>query len=60
VKAGRSVIVAAHGNSLRSMIMQLEKLSPEQILKVELHTGAPIIYRLKSDGSVQDKRALIG
>jgi 2,3-bisphosphoglycerate-dependent phosphoglycerate mutase len=60
VKAGRNVIVAAHGNSLRSMIMQLEKLSPEQILKVELHTGAPIIYRLKGDGSVQDKRALIG
>jgi 2,3-bisphosphoglycerate-dependent phosphoglycerate mutase len=60
VKAGRNVIVAAHGNSLRSMIMQLEKLSPEQILKVELHTGAPIIYRLKGDSSVQDKRALIG
>jgi 2,3-bisphosphoglycerate-dependent phosphoglycerate mutase len=60
VKAGRNVIVAAHGNSLRSMIMQLEKLSPEQILKVELHTGAPIIYRLQGDGSVQDKRALIG
>jgi 2,3-bisphosphoglycerate-dependent phosphoglycerate mutase len=60
VKVGRNVIVAAHGNSLRSMIMQLEKLSPEQILKVELHTGAPIIYRLKGDGSVQDKRALVG
>jgi 2,3-bisphosphoglycerate-dependent phosphoglycerate mutase len=60
VKAGRNVIVAAHGNSLRSMIMQLERLTPEQILKVELHTGAPIIYRLKADGSVQDKRALVG
>ena len=60
VKAGRNVIVAAHGNSLRSMIMQLDRLSPEQILKVELHTGAPIIYRLKADGSVRDKRALIG
>jgi 2,3-bisphosphoglycerate-dependent phosphoglycerate mutase len=60
VKAGRNVIVAAHGNSLRSIIMQLEKLSPEQILKVELHTGAPIIYQLKSDGSVQDKRAVVG
>jgi 2,3-bisphosphoglycerate-dependent phosphoglycerate mutase len=60
VKAGRNVIVAAHGNSLRSMIMQLDRLSPEQILKVELGTGAPIIYRLKGDGSVQDKRALIG
>jgi 2,3-bisphosphoglycerate-dependent phosphoglycerate mutase len=59
VKAGRNVIVAAHGNSLRSIIMQLEKLSPEQILKVELHTGAPVIYRLKADGSVQDKRAVV-
>jgi 2,3-bisphosphoglycerate-dependent phosphoglycerate mutase len=60
VKAGRNVIVAAHGNSLRSMIMQLERLTPEQILKVELHTGAPVIYRLNADGSVQDKRALVG
>jgi 2,3-bisphosphoglycerate-dependent phosphoglycerate mutase len=60
VKAGRNVVVAAHGNSLRSMIMQLDRLSPEQILKVELHTGAPVIYRLAADGSVQDKRALVG
>jgi 2,3-bisphosphoglycerate-dependent phosphoglycerate mutase len=59
VKAGRNVIVAAHGNSLRSMIMQLDRLTPEQILKVELHTGAPIIYRLDTDGRVVEKRALI-
>jgi 2,3-bisphosphoglycerate-dependent phosphoglycerate mutase len=59
VKAGRNVIVAAHGNSLRSMIMQLDRLTPEQILKVELHTGAPIIYRLDADGRVVEKRALI-
>jgi 2,3-bisphosphoglycerate-dependent phosphoglycerate mutase len=60
VKAGRRVIVAAHGNSLRSMIMQLDQLTPAQILKVELHTGVPIIYRLDGDGRVRDKRALSG
>ncbi len=60
VKAGRTVIVAAHGNSLRSMIMQLEGLTPQQIIEVELHTGAPIIYRLDNAGGVAEKRALIG
>jgi 2,3-bisphosphoglycerate-dependent phosphoglycerate mutase len=59
VKAGRNVIVAAHGNSLRSMIMQIEQLTPEQILKVELHTGVPIIYRLDNQGAVIEKRALV-
>jgi 2,3-bisphosphoglycerate-dependent phosphoglycerate mutase len=58
VKASRNVIVAAHGNSLRSMIMQIDRLTPEQILKVELHTGAPIIYRLDDKGAVIEKRAL--
>jgi 2,3-bisphosphoglycerate-dependent phosphoglycerate mutase len=58
VKAGRNVIVAAHGNSLRSIIMRLERLTPEEILKVELGTGIPIIYRLETDGSVAAKRTL--
>ena len=59
VKAGRDVIVAAHGNSLRSMIMRLDQLTPEQILKVELGTGVPIVYRLDTEGRVEEKRALI-
>ena len=59
VRAGKNIIVAAHGNSLRSMIMQLDRLTPEQILKVELHTGAPIVYRLDEAGAVLEKRALI-
>ena len=58
VKAGFNVIVAAHGNSLRSMIMKLDQLTPEQILKVELGTGVPIVYRLDDQGRVVDKRAL--
>ncbi|CUA93166.1 2,3-bisphosphoglycerate-dependent phosphoglycerate mutase [Pannonibacter indicus] len=52
VMEGTRVIVAAHGNSLRALIMELEKLTPEQILKRELGTGAPVIYRLDEDGQV--------
>lgn len=44
---GKSVLVAAHGNSLRSLIMAIEGLTPEQILKRELDTGVPIVYKLK-------------
>lgn len=53
VLAGKKTLVAAHGNSLRALIMKLENLSPEEILKRELGTGAPIVYRLKEDGSVE-------
>jgi 2,3-bisphosphoglycerate-dependent phosphoglycerate mutase len=49
VLAGKSVLVSAHGNSLRALIMVLEGLTPEQILKRELETGVPIVYRLKAD-----------
>jgi 2,3-bisphosphoglycerate-dependent phosphoglycerate mutase len=49
VLAGKSVLVSAHGNSLRALIMALEGLTPEQILKRELETGVPIVYRLKAD-----------
>lgn len=52
VLAGEKVLVAAHGNSLRALIMDLEGLSGEQILQRELGTGVPIIYRLNDDGSV--------
>ncbi len=55
VLRGQRVLVAAHGNSLRALIMVLEKLSPEQILKRELATGVPIIYRLNADSTVATK-----
>lgn len=58
VKAGRNVIVAAHGNSLRSIIMQLEGLSAEEILRVEIATGVPIVYQLDENGRVTSKRIL--
>ena len=49
---GKRTLVAAHGNSLRALIMVLEKLTPAQILKRELATGVPIIYRLNADSTV--------
>jgi len=53
VTSGKTVLVAAHGNSLRSMVMAIEKLTPEQILKRELATGEPVIYRLGADGALE-------
>lgn len=52
---GKRTLVAAHGNSLRALIMVLEKHSTESIIKRELETGVPIIYRLKSDSTVSEK-----
>jgi 2,3-bisphosphoglycerate-dependent phosphoglycerate mutase len=46
---GKSVLVAAHGNSLRALIMAIEGLTPEQILKRELETGVPVYYKLKAN-----------
>lgn len=46
LKQGNNVIIAAHGNSLRALVMELEQLSPEEILKREIATGDPIIYEL--------------
>jgi len=52
VLRGERVLISAHGNSLRALIMVLERLSPEQILKRELGTGVPIVYRLNADSTV--------
>jgi 2,3-bisphosphoglycerate-dependent phosphoglycerate mutase len=48
---GKTVLVAAHGNSLRSLIMAIEGLTPEQILKRELETGVPTVYVLNSNST---------
>jgi 2,3-bisphosphoglycerate-dependent phosphoglycerate mutase len=52
VTKGQTILVAAHGNSLRALVMAIEGLTPEQILKRELATGEPVIYRLKVDGTL--------
>lgn len=58
VLRGERTIVAAHGNSLRALIMVLERLSPEGILQRELATGVPIVYRLNADSTVAEKADL--
>ena len=60
IAQGKTVIVAAHGNSLRSIVMQLDKLSPEEIVKVEIATGVPIVYRIDDGMRVVGKRLLEG
>lgn len=58
VLSGRRVLVSAHGNSLRALIMALEGLSPEEIVKRELATGLPIVYRLKPDSRIESREIL--
>jgi len=60
VLRGQRTLVAAHGNSLRALIMVLEKLTPDQILKRELGTGAPVVYRLNPDSTVASVKDLAG
>ena len=59
VKAGRNVLVAAHGNSLRALIMHLEHLSGEEIVARELGTGIPIIYEFGPDGTMKERHQLV-
>lgn len=58
VLRGETVLVAAHGNSLRALIMALEGLSGEEIVKQELATGVPIIYELNADSTIASKKVL--
>ena len=55
VLQGKRVLIAAHGNSLRALVMVLERLSTDDILKREIGTGDPLIYRLNADSTVAEK-----
>ena len=58
VLAGKTVLVAAHGNSLRALIMALDGLTGEEIVKLELGTGVPVVYTLNADSTVASKKVL--
>ena len=60
VLRGETVLVAAHGNSLRALIMALDGLSGEEVVRLELGTGVPIVYRLNADSTVASKEVLEG
>ncbi|MGB7376459.1 MAG: histidine phosphatase family protein, partial [Rivularia sp. (in: cyanobacteria)] len=58
LKQGDTPLIAAHGNSLRSIIMELDKLEPEQVPHLELATGQPIVYDVDEQGNVSNKLIL--
>ena len=58
IKQGKNVLVVAHGNSNRSIVMQLDQLDEEGVLALELKTGVPVVYDLAGDGAVQGKQIL--
>src|SRR3989338_9145043 len=58
LKNGKNVIVAAHGNSLRSIVMQLDKLTKEQVLELNIPTGIPIVYEFDKDLKILSKKTL--
>jgi len=57
LRQGKNVLVVAHGNSNRSLVMKLDKLTGEQVVELELATGVPIVYNISKDGQVLDKRS---
>ena len=55
LKENQEIIVVAHGNSLRALIMKLDELSPEEIVGLEIPTGMPICYKINIEGKVENK-----
>lgn len=58
VLAGKNIIVAAHGNSLRSIVMQLDNLTKEQVIELNIPTGVPLLYVFDSHGKIAEHRYL--
>src|SRR5262249_46119749 len=56
LRLGKNVLVVAHGNSNRSIVMQLDALSREQVLELNLDTGVPLVYDIAADGTVRSKQ----
>ncbi len=59
VKDGKNVLVSAHGNSLRAIVMELDKLTKEQVLELNIPNAEPIIYDINEQGAVLSKKILI-
>jgi 2,3-bisphosphoglycerate-dependent phosphoglycerate mutase len=58
LKAGKNILIVAHGNSLRALIMHIENISKDEILKLEIPTGVPIVYELGESLEVVAKKEL--
>jgi len=58
IRNGKNVIVAAHGNTLRAIVMDLDKMTREQVLKLNIPTGVPIVYEFDGAGMILSKKEL--
>jgi len=58
IRQGKNVLVVAHGNSNRSIVMKLDGLTGEEVIALELATGVPLVYELSEDGTVSNKQVL--
>ena len=58
ILAGKNILIAAHGNSLRALVMQLDQLSKEAVLELNIPTGAPLLYEFDAAGKVTGHRYL--
>jgi 2,3-bisphosphoglycerate-dependent phosphoglycerate mutase len=58
IKAGKNVLVSAHGNSLRSIVMKLDNLTREQVIELNIPTGVPLLYVYDAKGNIQEHRYL--
>ena len=58
IRAGRNILVAAHGNSLRSIVMRLDNLTKEQVIELNIPTGVPLLYVYDEKGNIKEHRYL--
>jgi len=58
LKSGKNILIVAHGNSLRALIMHIENISKDDIVKLEIPTGVPIVYELGSRLDIKGKKEL--
>jgi 2,3-bisphosphoglycerate-dependent phosphoglycerate mutase len=58
IKAGKKILIAAHGNSIRALVMHLENLTPDEIMEINIPTGIPLVYKLDESFKVLHKEYL--
>ena len=58
IRQGKNVLVVAHGNSNRSIVMKLDNLSEDEVVALELGTGVPLVYDINTDGTINSKNVL--
>ena len=56
--AGETILIVAHGNSLRALVMHLDRLTPDQVLELNIPTGAPLLYEFGPEGTATAHRYL--